>query len=149
MASVAYNSYKLNMLEGVFNIETVSGVKMILLDDLATTPDNPDHDFVNDIAASEFADTGYTGGFAGAGRKTLASRAATVNLTDNRSEFDFDNITWTTLGGTATAVFAVMVREITNDAASNLISAHDIADTVTNGTDFTLTIGTTGAFHVT
>jgi hypothetical protein len=148
MASVMYNSYKLNMLEGVFNIESVSGVKIILLDDISTTPDNPDHDFVNDIAASEFADTGYTGGFNGAGRIALADRAATVNLTSDRSEFDFTNPVWTSLGGTNSVVFAVIVRELTNDAASNLVSAHDVADTVTDATDFTLTVGATGAIHI-
>lgn len=149
MASIVYNSFKLNMLEAVFNIESVAGVKMILLDDISTTPDNPDHDFANDISASEFSDTNYTGGFNGAGRKALANRAAAVDTTNDRAEFDFDDVTWTALGGSASAVFAVLVRELTNDAATNLISAHDIADTVTNGTDFTLQVGSEGALHVT
>jgi hypothetical protein len=152
MASIVYNSYKLNMLEATFNIESVAGVKMMLLDDTSTTPDNPDHDFVSDIVASEFSGTNYTGAFGGAGRVALANRAATADLTNDRAEFDFDDVTWTSLGGGGTppsVVFAVIVREITSDAASNLISAHDIADTVTNGTNFTLQVGSEGALHVT
>ncbi len=149
MASVVYNSHKLRAMEAAVNLETVTAMKIMLLDDLGTTPDNPDHDFVNDIAASEFADTGYTGGFNGAGRKSLANRAATVNLTDNRAELDFDDITWTTLGGTATVVFAVLIIEVTNDAGSHLVSAHDLADTLTNASDFQLIVGATGALHYT
>ena len=149
MASIVYTSYKLGMLQAIFNLESVADVKMVLLETIATTPDNPDHDFMDDIVADEFSDTGYTGGFAGAGRKVLAGRGATANLTDDRAEFDFTNITWTALGGTNSVRFANIVREITSDAATNLISAHDVADTVTNGTDFTLTVGSTGAIHIT
>ena len=149
MASVVANSYKHHMFKGSFNLQTVSDVKMMLLETIATGPDNPDLDFVDDIAADEFSDTGYTGGFGGAGRKALATRAATVNNTDDRSEFDFDNIVWSGLGGTNSVVMCEIVREITNDAASDLISAHDVTNTGTDGTDYTLTIGTTGAIHIT
>ena len=149
MASIVYTSYKLGMLEAIFNIESVADVKMALLETITSTPDDPDHDFMADIVADEFSDTNYTGAFGGSGRKDLVSEAATANLTDDRAEFDFDNIVWTSLGGTNSAVFAILHREITSDALTNLISAHDIADTVTNGTNFTLTVGSTGALHVT
>ena len=149
MSSIVFNAHKIRAMEGAVNLETVSAMKVMLLDDTSTTPDNPDHDFVDDIVASEFTDTGYTGGFNGAGRKALANRAATVDLTNNRAELDFDNPTWTSLGGTVSAVFALLIIEVTNDAASHLVSAHDIADTLTNGTDFELLVGADGALHYT
>lgn len=149
MASVAYNEFKLGLLEARYNVESVANLKMMLLDDVSTTPDNPDHDFVSDIVASEFTDTNYTGGFGGGGRKALANRACTTDNTNDRAELDYDDITWTALGGTQTAVFAIMIREITSDAATNLCCAHDIANTATNGTDFTLQVGSEGALHLT
>lgn len=149
MASVAYNSFKLNLMEAVFNIETHASMKMALLETVTTTPDNPDHDFMDDISADEFADTGYTGGFNGAGRKALSNKAATVDNTNNRAQFDYDDITWTTLGTGDTVVMAVMIRENTNDAGTNLCTLHDIANTATNGSDFTLQPGSTGALHLT
>ncbi len=149
MASIVYNANKLRAMEGSVNLETVAAMKCILLETIATTPDNPDHDFVNDIVADEFSDTGYTGGFAGSGRKALATRAATVNLTDDRAELDFDDITWTSLGGTNSVVFAVLVIEVTDDTATHVVSAHDVANTVTNGSDFQLIVGANGAIHYT
>lgn len=153
MASVAYNSFKSNLFNSTFAsgiANAGNAVKIMLLDDLSTTPDNPDHDFVNDIAASEFAGTNYTGGFGGAGRKALANRTVTTDNTNERSEFDHDDILWTALGGAANpVVMAVIVREVTNDAASNLITCHDVADTATNGTDYTLQVGTEGSIHIT
>ena len=153
MASVAYNSFKTLLftagLTAGMGAGGIAGVKIGLLKQLTTTPDNPDHDFMNDIATDEFNDTNYTAGFGGAGRKTLANRAISTDNVNNRSEWDFDDIVWTTLGGTQTAVMAPTMREITNDAATNLLTIHDIADTATNGTDFTLQVGSEGAVHIT
>lgn len=151
MASVAYNSFKGNLFNATYTggIGAIANAKMMLLDDTSTTPDNTNHDFVSDIVASEFTDTNYTGGFNGAGRKALTNRAVTTDTVNNRAELDFDDITWTALGGTQTVVFAIEIREITNDAATNLWGAHDIANTLTNGTDFTLQVGSEGAIHLT
>lgn len=128
-----------------------STLKMMLLNALSNTPDNPDHAFVNALTAGtndEFDDTGYTGGFGGAGRKTIASQAFTYDATDNRCEFTFSNITWTALGGAQTVVGSVLIREITDDTASPVFFFWDTADVVTNAQDFTLTVGAQGAVHV-
>ena len=124
-----------------------STLKMILLEGTTSTPSNPDHDFVDDISADEFSDTGYTGGFGGAGRQTLDSQTFTYDAANNRAELDFANETWTSLGGTNSVIGSVLTIEITNDAASPVFFFWDIADVVTNGQDFTLTVGGEGAVH--
>ena len=51
-------------------------------------------------------------------------------------------MTWTSLGAGVAISGAVLVKEITNDASSRIIAWLDVADTSTNGSDFTLTFNT-------
>ena len=105
----------------------------------------PDNDFVDDISGSEADCSGYTGGFAGAGRKS-----ATVTITEqtasNRVVHIFNDLTWTALGTGNTLRAAVWIREVTNDAASfPLAYLQFSSDLVTNGGDATVDFdGTNG-----
>ena len=72
-----------------------STVKVMLLH--GYTP-NPDHNFVSDIVASEISTTGYTGGFAGSGRKALTNVAFSQDDTNDWGKFDADDVSWTTIG---------------------------------------------------
>lgn len=148
MASGAYSRGILNVLNGTIDLDTTA-LKVALVK--STYPFDPDQPFVddgtaNDVASHEADATGYTGGFAGAGRKS-----ATVTLTEqtanNRVVVKIADLTWTALGGAANNTLggAVLLREITNDAASIPIAFFDFTDVATNGGDVTVDMdGTDG-----
>lgn len=148
MASGAYNRGVRELLNGTTDFLTAT-MKVALL---ATSPAytyDPDHDFMdaggaNDPTDAELNVSGYTRGFAGAGRKTLASKTVTENDTNNRVEFDAADPTWTALGAGQTIAAGVVIKEVTNDAATVLYCYLDPTDTPTNGSDITLQIASNG-----
>lgn len=98
--------------------------------------------FVDDVGADDFIDgelsgTGYTGGFAGSGRKTLASKTVVWDSANSRVELDAADITWTAIDA-GTIEHATIMKEITNDAATVVIVEVDLATQVTNGGDITI-----------
>lgn len=141
MAAGAYSRGVLNILNGTIDLDTTA-LKFMLVDNTYTY--DADHDFVNDLV--EITATNYTAGFAGAGRK-----AATVTLTEqtasNRVVTIFSNLTWSSLGGGTndTVQAGVLIREITNDAASIPIVFLDFTggNVTTNGSDFTISFDAT------
>lgn len=137
MASLVYNRAKKEMWDGTIDLINDT-IKVLLLDGTTTTPEDATKDFVSEINTDEFSDTNYTGGFGGGGRKTLGTKAITEDDTNDRAEFDAADITWTSLGGTDSVVAAVIFAPGTADSDSVLIAYIDIADTATNGGDFTL-----------
>lgn len=141
MASVVYNNAKEQLLLGTIDLSSDT-IQMILLKGVTTTPDDEDHVFLDDITADEADATNYV-------RKTLSSKTVTQNDTNDRAEFDFDDVVWSTLGGTTdnTIVGAAIFKSETTDSDSPLISFHDFGNTTTDGTDFTLQVGTAGAIH--
>jgi hypothetical protein len=136
MASGWYNSGLRDMADRT--IDLVGDTIKIMLVGAGYTP-NPDHDFVDDVVAAELSGTGYTGGFGGSGRKTLAGKAFSTDTGNDRVEYTFDQVTWAAINA-GTAAYAIVIKEITNDAASRLIGYLDLVpDVVTNGGDFNLT----------
>jgi hypothetical protein len=134
MASGAYSRGVLNVLNGTIDLDTTT--TKVGLAKSTYSPD-PDESSLTTFASSEADCTGYTGGFAGAGRKT-----ATVTLTEqtasNRVVGIIGDLTWTGLGGASnnTLGFAVWLREITNDAASVPLAYLQFSSNVTtNGSD--------------
>lgn len=124
----------LKILDGTIDLDTTA--LKVGLAKSAYAPD-PDESSLSTFAASEADCTGYTGGFGGAGRKS-----ATVTLTEqtanNRVVTIITDITWTALGGATnnTLRYAVLLREITNDASSVPIAFFQgAADLTTNGSD--------------
>lgn len=96
---------------------------------------------ITDPTSKELVATNYTGGFSGAGRKTLAAKAINEDTTNNRAVFDASDVTWTAIGGATndTIGSAVVIKEITNDGASPLLIHLYINPAVTtNGGDFTI-----------
>ncbi len=134
MASGAYSRGVLSILNGTIDLDTTA-LKVGLAK--STYAPDPDESALTTFAASEADCTGYTGGFAGAGRK-----AATITLTEqtasNRVVTIIGDLTWSALGGATnnTLGFAVLLREITNDAASIPICFLAFsANVATNGSD--------------
>lgn len=153
MANIVVNQFKKDLMDGGINLVTAA-VKMMLCN--STLVPNADDTFVDDASADDPESgeigtvTNYTGGFAGSGRKTPASRVVNQDDANDRAEFDFDDILWTALGGAAndTITHAVLVEEITNDAGSPVLVYYDIADTTTNGSNFTLNVDAEGALQL-
>lgn len=102
----------------------------------------------------EYSGTNYVGGFAGAGRKNLASQTTTFNAAKNRTEFDFADLTWTALGAAASNCVAALFFLQPSAAATDADNIPLIwIDTVASGTafpfngsggDVTLQIGANG-----
>jgi len=114
---------------------------------------NKDDQFLDDAGADDFSDgeatgTGYAGGFAGAGRKTLATKTVADDLSADRTKFDADDVTWTAYNPSAAASQATILKEITNDAASPVIINLDFADVDPNGNDFVLQFHTDGIGYI-
>lgn len=145
MASGWYNVGKSGVLGGSIDLESDT-IKYMLVDDTYIFDDA--HDFVDDISGDEVSGTGYTGGFGGAGRKTLASKSTATDQANNRGEFSADPVTWTGLDvGTVRA--AIAIKEVTNDADSIPIYYLDLSDTVSTGGDFTVTADAQGYAQLT
>jgi hypothetical protein len=134
MASGAYSRGIHSINTGVVDGDTTA-TKIGL--GISTYAPNPDEANLSTFATSEATATGYTGGFAGAGRK-----AATVSFTEqtanNRDVAIVTDLTWTALGGATnnTLAYAVWLREVTNDAASIPLAYLNFASNLTtNGSD--------------
>ncbi len=148
MASGAFNRGVKELLNATTDFLTAT-MKVALLATATAYTYNPDNDFMdaggaNDPTDAELSVSGYTGGFAGAGRKTLASKTVTENDTNNRVEFDAADLTWTALGTGQTIAAAVVIKEVTNDAATVLYVYLDPTDVPTNGSDITLQFASNG-----
>jgi hypothetical protein len=144
MASGWYNSALRDVMDGTIDLSSDT-LKLILVTS-AYTPDK-DHDFANDLTG-ELSGTGYTGGFNGSGRKTIAGKAFETDVTNDRVEFTFSGVTWTAINA-GSPKYAILVKEITNDAATRLVAFLDLGTVTTNGGDLTVTPNaTTGALYV-
>lgn len=157
MANLVYNTGKLRLIGGA------TGAILLLTEDIIVIaletdddPDDPDIEFVGDVLGVgdgvEVTSTGYTGGFGGAGRISLSSKALAVDQANDRAEFDCANVTWSAISqaGSETWVAIVVAKELTDDASSPLILKIDTATGLPltpNGSDITLTINAEGLLH--
>jgi len=119
-------------------------IKVMLCTSVYTA--NRDDDVVDAGGASdpldaELSGTGYTGGWGGAGRKTLASKTITVDKANDRSAFDAADVVWTAINAGTAAQLLCIKEGGANDTTSRLISHHDTNFPVTtNGGDLTVAI---------
>lgn len=83
-------------------------------------------------------------------RKALANQAVTADDTNNRGEFDADDVTWTTLGaGTRSIRYVLYYLHVTNDADSIPIYAKQLAsDFTADGTDLILNFDAEGILQL-
>lgn len=148
MATFVYNLAAAEIARG--NIDLLADTIKIMLVKSGYVPDRDDdfiEEAVDDANEHELTVSGYTGGFGGAGRKTLGSKTITEDDANDRAEFDCADVTWTALATGETIVGAIIIKEITNDAASVLIAYLDLSDTPTNGSDVTLQINAEGVIQ--
>jgi hypothetical protein len=83
-------------------------------------------------------------------RKTLASQAVAIDTTNNRIEFDFEDLTWSALGnGTRKAQGMLVLKHVTNDSDSVPIAFVEF--TVSQdpgGGNFTVTMDAEGVIQI-
>ena len=129
-----YNRAKKQWLAGELDLDGHT-IKAMLVDDAYVY--NPDHNFVSNVSGDEVSGTGYTGGFAGSGRKTLGSPVVAQDDSANRGYFDAADVTWTGINvGLVGAI--ILYRSVSTDADSPLIAHIDTGATfpiTTNGGD--------------
>ena len=147
MASLTSNKLRQLLLNA--GIDLLSNTIKVMLVNTSYTPDK-DHDFVDSITggtSKEISGTGYTAGFGGGGRKTLASKTVTKDNSADTAYLDAADLTWTginagTIGGLA------VIKEVTSDADSPLLCFVDVTDLVTNGGDVTIQWAADGIFKL-
>ena len=149
MANFLYNRAARRIFDGNLNLAT-STLKLMLVDSGYTA--NRDHDFVGSGAGTpggeELSGTGYAAGFGGAGRRTIANKAFSEDDVNDRAEMDCDDVTWTVINA-GTAAAAILIKEGTSDADSELIAFFDSGFPVTtNGGDLTLQVNAEGLLHL-
>lgn len=113
----------------------LTGTYRVMLMKSAYTYD-PDHDFVDDVSASEMT---------AAARKTLAGNSVTRSLANNNVVYDASDPSVYAALNDGTLSGAIIYRQVGGDdttpADDELIYFIDFADLVTNGSDVTV------AFH--
>ena len=140
MASFMSNKAKRDMLAGSI-LWLTDTIRILLVKGTNATAENPDHDFlsqaVDGVNGIEADATNYA-------RKTLASKGINEDDANDRAEIDAGDVTWTSLGGTTdnTIVGAWIYKQVGGDDTTPgddpIIFFIDIADTSTNGGDFTI-----------
>ncbi len=127
MPDFAFNKAKAELARG--NIDNVADdIRVLLLK--SSTPDQ-DLDFVVDLvpATNEVTVSGYA-------RQVLGSKVVTEDDTLDRADIDAGKAVFASLAAGETITWAIVFKFITNDAASILLYAFDVADTATNGGTF-------------
>ena len=138
MASVVYNSYKLDALDA--NIDLGNDTIKIALVTSAYTPDIDTHSFFDDVT-NEVSGTGYT-----AGGETLTVTTSQDN-TDDEGVFDATDVTWA--GSTITARGAVVYKSTGVAATSPLICYIDFgSDQTSTSGDFTVVFNAEGIINL-
>lgn len=134
---------------GAINWVSASNIKVLLLTGGTPYTPNKDHEFVSDVVVSEADGTGYIGGFGGAGRKALGSKAITDDTATDRVNYGAANPSWTGLNlSNGSITHAIVFAEGTADTDSPLIACLDPADLVTNGGDVGLTFPSGIVAHI-
>ena len=147
MASNMYQEGIRRVIDRVMsgNIDLLGDTIKVLLVGSSYTPDK-DHTVVSDVSSAELTGTGYTGGFSGSGRKTLGSKSIGVNNSTDKAYFLAANSSWTAINA-GTVAYAILCKEITDDAHSPIICCVDISpDVPTNGGDYTIQWDSAGIF---
>lgn len=147
MASSCYNAGIKGIQDRSIDL-AADTIKIMLIGTATAYTFDKDHAVMTTPAASELSVTGYTGGFAGAGRLTLASKTITNDTTNDRAVFDAaDPAAWTlSTGGTVAA--AIVYKHLTSDAVAVPIAFLDFTDVPTNGSTFTVVFDANGIFYI-
>lgn len=148
MASFVFNDAKANLMNGTVDLDT-NTIKVLLVGTTFSGVEDDGPNVSNITTLGELTGTGYTSGHGNAGRKTLTSATVTADDTNNRAAFDAADVTWT--GISAGTIHGALIHKegTTNDTDAKVIAFIDLANTVTNGGDITISWGANGILLLT
>lgn len=136
MAQTATNKAKHLFATGAI-VPGTTDLRIGLLKTLASHANVPDINFIADMEAhADFAEltvSGYS-------RQTLTGEAATEDDTNDRSNIDADNPTFSALAAGETIVGCFIFIHTGSDATASVLFIYDLTSTPTNGGDFLVTI---------
>lgn len=139
MADVIYNSFKAYIMDGSIDLDTDTIDVMLVTS--SYTPDQDLHEDKADVT-NEVSGTGYT-----AGGQALASKAVTIDDTDNEGVFDAADVTWSS--STITARGAVIYKDTGTAATSLLVCYLDFtSDQSSSAGDFTIQWNSEGILNL-
>lgn len=150
MASGAFLHGLRQQLDGTDTVTTAT-LKLMLVNNTFVFSQN--YTVVDDstgsttsLHAQEIVATNYTGGFGGSGR-VAQTISISEDTTNERVCLTFTSTTWNSLGGATNATVggAALIRESGNDTTSIPIFWFAITATPTNGSNFTLSMNSSGA----
>ena len=145
MADLVFNNSMLDSVTGDLNLtEGQDDIRVALVMTNTTADTEEETTFVDQFSTLDEMDG------ANYARKTLASQAVTIDATNDRIEFDFEDLTWTSLGNGTRAIQGILIfRFVTNDAASVPIAFVEFSATQNpGGSNFTVTIDAEGAIQI-
>jgi hypothetical protein len=143
MASITTN--KLRTLLYNHGVDLLNDTLKAVLVNATYTPSKADS-FLSAITggtSKELSGTGYTAGFGGSGRHTLASKAVTQDDTNNWSVLDAADPVWAAINAGTVAHIAIVATTLngaatTSDADTPLLAVITLPSTITtNGGDYT------------
>lgn len=141
MANIIYNTFKKKIFDGSAVLTTAT-IKAMLVNSSYIA--DPDHNFVDSGAGSanpktnELVHASYS-------RKTLATKTANQDNTNNLGYFDCDDITWPALTGVTAAAVIFFVDLGGVDTANPLVAFFDSGFPKTPaGSDLLVQIASTG-----
>lgn len=147
MASGVYNEGAYQLRNGGSVDFAADTIKVALVSSAYSF--DKDHASMTTPAASEISVTGYASGFAGAGRKTLASKTTTKDTTNDRIVYDAaDPSAWTLATGDTVNGVIIQKKGSASDATAIPLWFLDVTDFPTNGGTFTLTFSTEGIDYI-
>ena len=141
MAALNWNTFKSHLLKG--NIDFVNDTLKVALTTSTFVPNIDTEEFFNQVT-NEVVGTGYT-----AGGQTLTTPAVTTDDTNDRGEFDADDVTWSssTITGRIWILYVSGATPGTNDY---LIGYEDMgSDKSSSNGDFTIQWNAAGIQHIT
>ncbi len=143
MASFAYTRALNNIMEAGINFNSAD-VRCMLVMTNTTVDTQEDTTTISGFTTlDEYDGSGYS-------RQTLSSKLVTENTTNNRAEFSFANVTFSSVAaGTRAAEGALFYLHVTNDSDSVPLWFDDFASNITgDGGDIELQVPANGALHL-
>lgn len=156
MANIIYNKFKAEVAKGTIDLDAAGTVIRCLLErSTSTYTPNADHDFLDSFTTGggvEVSASGYS-------RQTLANKAVNLDDTNDRAEFDADNIDFSSLASGQTADALIVYQQVGGDdttpeddvliAYIDTVSGSPALPLVLNGGTVSFTINAEGLLQFT
>jgi hypothetical protein len=143
MASILYNYWKRDVMNGTIDMDT-NTFYVMLINSSGVSAADKDHQYRNTYTTYEVTGTGYT-----AGGTQLTTLVVSADLTNDLAYFDGADVSWASATVTARGAIVYKSNGSTNGTTDNLVCMFDFGSdqTATNGT-FTIQWSTAGLIRL-